>query len=279
MDDYQNKVAIVTGSASGIGRAIAEELARNGARVIVTDINVEGSQQVAAAIQKSGNHAEAAPLNVTSADAVQALVSSVVAKHGRLDFLFNNAGIGVGGEVRDLSLEHWRRIVDVNLWGVIHGLAAAYPVMVKQGFGHIVNTASLAGLIPSPMATPYATTKMAVVGLSLSLRAEAVALGVKVSAICPGFVQSGIYEAATVINIKNEDLVKNIPVKIMDARRAAQIILRGVARNKAIITFPFYARLLWRLHRLHAGLLDPIARKAIKDFRAVRTEPQEKDLA
>jgi NAD(P)-dependent dehydrogenase (short-subunit alcohol dehydrogenase family) len=277
--DYQNKVAIVTGGASGIGRAIAEDLARNGARVVVTDLNAEGGQQVAAAIQKLGDQAEAAPLDVTNAAAVQALVSETVARHGRLDFMFNNAGIGVGGEVRDLSLEHWRRIIDVNLWGVIHGVAAAYPVMVKQGFGHLVNTASLAGLIPSPMATPYATTKMAVVGLSLSLRAEAVALGVKVSAICPGFVQSGIYEAATVINVKNEDIIKAIPVKIIAARRAAMIILRGVARNKAIITFPFYARLLWRLHRLHAGLLDPIARKAIKDFRAMRVEPTAMQLS
>lgn len=276
MADYQSKVAIITGGASGIGRAIAEELARSGARVVVTDLNAEGCQQVAAGLQTSGDHAEAVQLEVTSADAVHTLVSETVARHGRLDFMFNNAGIGVGGEVRDLSLEHWRRIIDVNLWGVIHGVAAAYPVMVKQGFGHIVNTASLAGLIASPMATPYTTTKMAVVGLSLSLRAEAVALGVKVSAICPGFVQSGIYEAATVVNVKNEDIIKAIPVKIIAARRAAQIILRGVARNKPIIAFPFYARLLWRLYRLHAGLLDPLARRAVKDFRAVRTEPQEK---
>jgi short-subunit dehydrogenase len=110
--------------------------------------------------------------------------------------MLNNAGIALGGEVRDMDLEHWRRILDVNLWGVIHGTTAAYQVMVKQGFGHIVNTASLGGLIPEPMATAYATTKHAVVGLSTSLRAEAAELRVKVSVVCPGFVQTRTFIVA-----------------------------------------------------------------------------------
>src|SRR5207248_6593438 len=115
-------------------------------------------------------------------------------RHGRLDLMVNNAGIGIGGETRELLLAHWDRIIDVNLRGVVHGVHAAYPVMIEQGSGHIVNTASLAGLLPSPGATPYAMTKHAVVGLSLSLRGEAAAYGVRVTAVCPGVVETPILD-------------------------------------------------------------------------------------
>jgi len=104
--------------------------------------------------------------------------------------MVNNAGIGVGGEASELTLAHWERVIDVNLRGVIHGVHAAYPVMIAQRSGHIVNTASLAGLMPSPWLTPYAMTKHAVVGLTLSLRAKAAAHGVRVTAVCPGVVDT-----------------------------------------------------------------------------------------
>jgi NAD(P)-dependent dehydrogenase (short-subunit alcohol dehydrogenase family) len=126
---------------------------------------------------------------------VQELVDETVRDYGRLDYMFNNAGIGMGGEVRDMDLEHWRRVLEVNLWGVTCGTSAAYEEMVRQGFGHIVNTASLAGLIPLPMVAAYCATKHAVVGLSASLRAEAAALGIKVSVVCPGFVETGIFRS------------------------------------------------------------------------------------
>ena len=125
-------------------------------------------------------------VDVTDAVAVQRLVDGTVAREGRLDLLFNNAGIAVFADARDTSLEDWNRLIDVNLRGVVHGVAAAYPLMVRQGSGHIVNTASAAGLLPSPANIAYAATKHAVVGLSLTLRAEAVHHGVGVSVICPG---------------------------------------------------------------------------------------------
>jgi short-subunit dehydrogenase len=119
---------------------------------------------------------------------------------------------------------------------------------------------------------PYAATKHAVVGLSTSLRAEAAALGVRVSAVCPGFIQTGIYEAATLVNLRKEDLMSNIPFKIIGAAAAAKKILRGVERNRAIIVFPFYARLFWWLNRIHPRLLAPLANKSVKDFRRHRVE-------
>jgi NAD(P)-dependent dehydrogenase (short-subunit alcohol dehydrogenase family) len=276
MSSFKDKVAIVTGAASGIGRALCDELSLNGAILVMADINGDSLQQAAAEINRSGGRAIAARLDVTRAEEVQALIDRTIAAHGRLDYMFNNAGIGVAGEVRDLSLDHWRRIIDVNLWGVIYGTSAAYAAMVKQGFGHIVNTASVAGLIGYPIMTPYATTKFAVVGLSTSLRVEGEQFGVKVSAVCPGFIQTGIFSAATYINSRQEDVEAKVPFKPLAADKAARHILRGVARNKATIVFPFYARLAWWLHRINQSLTLPLSRKTVKDFRAVRTEQQAK---
>ena len=114
---FDQKVAIVTGGASGIGRALCDELARRGVLAVVADLNYEGAQAVASAIAANGGRAVAAPLDVTRATDVARLVEDTIATHGRLDYMFNNAGIGVGGEVRDLTLDHWRKCIDVNLWG------------------------------------------------------------------------------------------------------------------------------------------------------------------
>lgn len=268
---FKDKVAIVTGGASGIGRAVGEELGMRGALVVVADLNLEGAQQVASAINEGGGRAEAAQLNVTCAEEVQLLVDETVSKYGRLDLMFNNAGIGVGGEARDLTLDDWKRVVDVNLMGVIYGTRAAYDVMVRQGSGHIINTASLAGLLGAPFMVPYCATKHAVVGLSKSLRAEAKDLGIRVSAVCPGYIQTGIFDAGEYRKIKKEDILQRIPFQLMEAREAARVILRGVERNKAMIVFPGYARLFWLLSRVSARLVAPLEKKTVKDFRASRT--------
>jgi NAD(P)-dependent dehydrogenase (short-subunit alcohol dehydrogenase family) len=275
MNHFENKVVIVTGGASGIGQALCEELGQRGAAmVVVADINAEGAQQVASAITAASGQARAAHLDVSRAEDVQKLVDDIASEHGRLDFMFNNAGIAMGGEVRDMDLEHWQRILDVNLWGVIYGTTAAYRVMTRQGFGHIVNTASLGGLIPEPMATAYATTKHAVVGLSTSLRAEAAELGIKVSVVCPGFVQTRVHDAATYVGIKREDAISEMSssMKMMDATDCARVILRGVERNKAIITDTALTRLLWWLHRLNPAILGPLLQKGVSDMRALRIE-------
>lgn len=272
MSEFKDKISMVTGAASGIGQAISRALGEDGAVVVIADVNLEGAQKVAAAIQQRGGRADAIQLDVTSAEDVQRAIDETVAKHGRLDLIFNNAGVAAGGEARDLSLADWRRIVDVNLMGVIYGTAAAYAVMVKQGFGHIVNTASLAGLLGAPFMVPYSATKHAVVGLSKSLRSEAADLGVKVTVICPGFIQTNIFEASPWRKVNKDDILQKIPFKIMEAEEAARIILRGVARNKALIVFPGYAKFFWLLSRLSLKLVAPLDRKTVKDFRSTRSE-------
>jgi len=273
MNPYQGAVALVTGGASGIGRALCEEMARRGAMVVVTDVDAAGAQAVAGGIAAAGGRASAARLDVCRAEEVERVYGEAAAAHGRLDYVFNNAGLAVVGEVRDLRLEHWQRLLDVNLGGVVHGVHAAYRLMVRQGSGHIVNTASLAGLAGFPTALPYATTKAAVVGLSLSLRAEGEALGVKVSVLCPGFVQSAIFESGTYVGSDKDSAVSLIPVRFVPADVAARTILDGVARNRAVIVFPFYARLMWWIQRLFPGLMERLHRKTVRDFRKRRKAP------
>ena len=132
---YEGSVAIVMGAASGIGKAIALELARRGCEVMVADIDVAESDAVVAAIHVSGGRASASVLDVTDYSAVKALVDRMMADRGRLDYLFNNAGIAVTGDATEYTLESWRRIVEVNFMGVVHGVHAAYPAMIQQGFG------------------------------------------------------------------------------------------------------------------------------------------------
>ena len=189
MDGFKDKVAIVTGGASGIGRELCRQLGGHGATVIVADINREGAEEAASSIAGSTpGRARGVFLDVTQAEGVRKLIQDTATEFGRLDYMFNNAGIASGGEMRDMDWEHWRRMLDINLMGVIYGARAAYSVMVEQGFGHIVNTASGAGLFPIANSTPYVTTKHGVVGLSRSLRAEGADLGVKVSVVCPAMV-------------------------------------------------------------------------------------------
>lgn len=272
MNKFKDKVAIVTGGASGIGHMLCEELSSREAFAIVADINIEGAEQVASNINKAGKKASTARVDVSKAEDIQLLIDEAFSKHGRLDYMFNNAGIAITGEFRDVNIEHWRRIMDVNLWSVIYGTTAAYSLMVKQGFGHIINISSLAGILGSPIGTSYAATKSAVIGLSTSLRAEAADLGIKVSVVCPGFVKTGIYDASVIIKANRKDLISKIPLKMMDAKEAARCILRGVERNQSVIVFPFHARLLWWLYRISPSLILPLVKKAVRDFRTLRKE-------
>jgi NAD(P)-dependent dehydrogenase (short-subunit alcohol dehydrogenase family) len=270
MSFYRDKVAIVTGGASGIGRALCQELGRRGACVVIADVNAAGAEQVASGIAT----ARAVYLDVSRAWDVQELVKRTTSEHGRLDLMFNNAGIAIVGEARDLDLAHWQRVFDVNLWGVIHGTTSAYQVMAQQGHGHIVNIASASGLVPTPMLAAYTTSKHAVVGLSTSLRAEAADLGVKVSVACPGLVQTGLVYTTQLVNLDRESLIPLLGrMGFMDPAKCARAILRGVARNKAIIPVPASARFLWWLQRLHPDLLTLLTRKVVALCRSsVRSE-------
>ena len=254
MGIFSNKTAIITGGASGIGAALAQELARRGAIIILADINAELLEDTAASIIKAGGKAKAVPLDVTDYDAVKKLVDDIVSEYGSLDYLFNNAGVVVFAEARDYDyIDDWRKIIDVDLYGPVNGVAAAYPVMVKQGGGHIVNTASLAGLMPCEPLCSYTAAKHGVVGLSLTLRMEGADLGVKVSVVCPGLIQTPMYNAR-MIKLDQKKLLKVVP-KGMPPEKCAREILRGVERNKPIIVVTFPAKLSWILYRISPSMM------------------------
>ncbi len=245
-------VAMITGGASGIGLALAQLLATRKIHVILADIDQASLEQCQAMFAQDES-VEPMRLDVTDADAVQASVSRIAAVYGGLDYLFNNAGVGGTLDVRNATMAHWRRIVDLNLMGVVHGVQAAYPLMVKQQSGHIVNTSSISGLVPWPGQTLYNTTKYAVVGLSHTLRAEAARFGVKVSVICPGPVQSAIWNKPI---LGSRAATGIIPADAISAAEAAVIVWRGVQANKATIIFPRQSRIAALLYRLHPGLLE-----------------------
>jgi len=269
---FAGATAIVTGGASGIGQAVASALLAHGASVVLADIDQHQAEATArdlgARSGASAGQVTAEQLDVRDPVAFADLVERVASAYVHIDYLFNNAGIAVGGDAKDLTLDHWDRVIDVNLRGVVHGVAAVYPRMVRQGSGHIVNTASLAGLIPSPTLTPYATTKHAVVGLSTSLRAEAAAYGVKVTAICPGFVDTPMLDRVNVglpstgSGEPGRDLLGRLPGKPYPPDALAADILAGVARNRALVVAPASARAVWRAYRASPAVVLGVAATA-----------------
>ena len=267
---FDNATAIVTGGASGIGRALAEELVKRGCEVVLADLQIELAEEVASEIRVAGGKAEALELDVSNFSAVECLLQETVERTGRLDYMFNNAGIGIGGDVSLHSIEDWDRIIDVNLGGVINGVQAAYRIMLHQGFGHIVNTASMAGLMPSPGTVSYATTKYAVVGLSKSLRPEAALAGIRISVLCPGVIRTPILEGGkygkALVNISPERLrdmwerLKPMPSNIFASKA-----LNAVAKNKTIIIIPSWWKLFWWINRLSPSLGISLAQKSYQD--------------
>jgi len=260
--DFHPRVSIVTGGASGIGRAIAAELVARGSHVVVADLDGAAAQRTA---DELGPNASAATVDVSDAGAVAALVDATVAEHGRLDVMVNNAGIAVGGLLEELEAHHWAKAIDVNLRGVVNGVSAAYPHLRAQRSGHILNTASLAGLIPAPAMLPYTTTKHAVVGLSTALRAEAASQGVRVSVLCPAFVDTplldDVYAApASFGGSSVRARVRLMQPRFLTAEHVARRAVAGMAANKAVIPVGFLAHASWRLLRY----APPVARAVIQ---------------
>ncbi len=278
MKGFESAVAIVTGGGMGLGEALCEELGFRGATVVVADIDGDAARQVAGRIEQGGTPARAVRVDVANEAEVAQLIDSTVAEFGRVDYMINNAGIAIGGDSRDLSMQQWRRVLDVDLLGVVYGTVHAYQVMARQGHGHIVNVSSLSGLVPQPGNVPYCTSKHGIVGLSLSLRAEGADLGVKVSAACPGDMKTKIYDNMVVVNMPREQVATlsrrtHYLMPQMSAEAAARAILRGVGRNRPLIVFPAAVHVIWHLYRGFPGLLDRINVHRMRLFRSLRAVP------
>ena len=192
MKDLQGKVAVITGGASGIGRAVADRAAGEGMKIVLGDIEEGPLKEAVDELTGRGAEALGVVTDVSDAASVRALRDRTLDRFGAVHLVHNNAGIGLGGPIWEVSEEDWRWILGVNLWGVIHGVATFVPLLIAQGEGHIVNTASIAGLTAAPFLGPYNASKHAVVAISETLFKDLQAMGapVGVSVLCPGFVQT-----------------------------------------------------------------------------------------
>ena len=261
VDYYRGKVALVTGAASGIGRALSTQLVARGARVWMTDIDEAGLEVSAKALGKAVRPRR---LDVTDAADFAKCADELVEEEGKIDFLFNNAGIAVIGHYHEMSLDDFNRLIDINLRGVFNGVQAVYSKMIEQRDGHIVNTSSLSGLIPSPGFTAYSATKHAVVGLSRGLRVEAQKFGVRVSAICPGFIDTEIQANADYRGIDPEKSRKKMPFRFAKPEYCAREALDGVARNDGEIVITTHAKGMVAVQRFAPKLMSIVGAQGMK---------------
>lgn len=263
--ELHGKVAVVTGAGSGIGRATALLLARHGAKLHVADIHADPVQAAADQIGAAGGSAVAHVLDVSDPDAVEAFAVAVFASEGHVDILHNNAGIGHGANIEATTIEDWQRVIAVNLLGVAYGVQAFVPRMLDQGRpASVVNTASMAGLVPTAKMAPYCASKFGVVGLSEALNAEVSKRGIHVSAICPGIIDTAI--VGTGIMRGDVAAIQGKASSFYAKRGAspdevARAVLRTVSKHRLIVPVPRrQVTLPYLLHRISPRLVQPLAR-------------------
>ncbi len=271
------KIAFVTGGASGIGAALTTKLVDGGGEVWIAD------RQIRSARRRSWRNASivvaqkahAIELDVRSYRSFERGVAEAVQQSGRIDYLFNNAGIGVSGEVDSYTLDDWNDVFDVNLRGVVHGIQAVYPIMIRQHSGHIVNTASMSGLVTAVSQGSYAATKHAIVAISKTLRLEAERHGVQVSVLCPGVIRTPALTGGKFGRsaYSDEDLLKlSEQGRPMAPEKFAERALRAVLRGDAIIVVPAWWKAWWYLERLSPTLSMRVAKVImLKPMRAMES--------
>ena len=246
------RYAIVTGAASGLGRAIALRLASEGWHLALADINLEGCRETASLVEQSGVAAHVEPLDVTQIEAWKSLVTRLQAEWPRLDLLVNNAGVACAGEIGALELADWHWAIDINLFGAIYGCHACRDWLVQNPHGgHILNVASAAAIVCAPAMGPYNVSKAGVVALSKTLYAELRSHGVGVTVLCPGLVATNLLDGGRFHRPEQQKTA----ARLMQAARltpddVARAALRAIARQQLYVVLPARARLFWWLRRL-----------------------------
>ena len=242
LDYFKEKICIVTGANSGIGYALSEELLKRGAVVYMAGRNPEKIQKATEKLSKYSDRIHEVIVDVTIQKQVQKAIEDVAEEAGRLDFLFNNAGVGGTLQYEKATLDDWKTIIDVNLWSVIYGVHAAVPIMLKQGSGHIVNTSSVAGIVPMPFQALYSLTKFGVTGLTESLRYEYAEKGLHFSTVCPANIATPIFKKS--IDGTVHDHVK-IPDDAIPPKIASKLILNKLVEKQGIIFVPEELEKIW----------------------------------
>lgn len=242
------KTALVTGAASGIGRALALRLAREGMRLELADVDETGLNQVVGDIHALGVEAAAHLCDLRRPEQISALVRRLL-DAGGVDLVVNNAGVAVYGPMNEMSAEHWDRVLSINLLAPVQIIRELLPSLLARGEAHILNVGSIAGLIALPRVGPYTVSKFGLQGLSESLRVEYNNHGLGVTALCPGFASTGIYRAAELAGSPRKpkrvaDYLMTTPEYIAERAVAA------IRKNQPIVVITLLAHLWWRLKRL-----------------------------
>ena len=254
MDDFKGRVAVITGGGGGIGAALARALAVRGARIVLADLDTAAMETVAGTL--AGADVLAVPTDVTSLDSVCALAGAAERRFGTVDIICNNAGIATLGEIASATHADWQYTMNVNFWGVVHGIETFVPRLLARGAGgHVVNTASMAGLVGMNWLGVYCASKFAVVGLTEALHRELVPHGIGVSVLCPMVVQTNI----NVNSVRNRPAALRNPTELNVPEGAAMMgsvispdevahrIVRGIERKDLyIFTHPEQREILRR---------------------------------
>ena len=261
MATLDNKTAIIFGAGQNIGRAIALEFARRGARVAVADINAAGAEETAQLIREAGGEAIGLTCDVTSSESVAAAATEAERQLGQIDIVMKNAGILHNGWVEDIPLGEWGRMLDVNLLGMVRSLEVFAPKMIARGDGHIVNTASFAGLYPFAInRIPYAASKAAVVSMSQNLALHLIPKGVRVSCLCPGPVMTTSPDSMKTFSGQMEMRGPGAHLRVKSQAETAEILCDGMVAGRIII--PTHEEVWDTLKELAASPDDFIRAKA-----------------
>ncbi|NVM52685.1 MAG: SDR family NAD(P)-dependent oxidoreductase [Candidatus Helarchaeota archaeon] len=294
MKDLKNKNCLLTGAAAGIGRSLAFELAKEGVNLFLADINMAKLEKVKDELGEYGVKVFTGRCDVSKYEDFEKLVDNFYSKFGELDILINNAGIAGGGFIETLSLEEWKRVIDVNLWSIIYSIKVFLPKMLERGEGYIVNTASGAGVVGLPFHIQYVASKFGVVGISEALYSELNQRGIDVSVICPSHVKTDIIERSNIVippNLKLGETQQEINKKLVQfkeifwekynedgitADQAARKYIKGIKKRKLYI---FDRRLLSFAQffksiseRIYKWILRRLGREYIKLIEEVLTE-------
>jgi 2-hydroxycyclohexanecarboxyl-CoA dehydrogenase len=250
--ELQGALALVTGAGSGIGRAIALELARKGSRVIAVDLHADTAEKTAVACGEVGPAAHGLTCDVANLNDVRALAERVHGEHGPLDVLVNNAGVGMSARLTDMTIDDWTWIRAINLDGVVHGCHTFGPAMLERGRGHVVNISSGLGFTMRATEPAYVTTKAAVLALSQCLRADWAEAGVGVTAICPGVIDTPILDGTRFLGAQADTVERTR--KVFRRGHPPELVARDVVvairKNKAVVPVGWESKVGWWAHRL-----------------------------
>jgi short-subunit dehydrogenase len=255
MRQLHGKKALITGVASGIGRAIALRLAQEGVDLYLVDFNADGLAETAAEARRSGVEVATRQCDVGQSNEVSDAVSDMLDRWGGVDILINNAGITYYGHTNEMSAAHWDQLLRVNLHSHLQFTRELLPSLLARPEAHVVNVCSMFGLVGMPKLAAYCTTKFALVGFSDSLRAEYGRDGLGVTALCPGFVKTNLFTSAP---LPEKAKGHKIPPSFFSTtpERVANATVRAIRRNRRLVIVEPFARFFCTLKRLAPGLID-----------------------